>query len=336
MKAMDLAEAKHYLEKNNIKISIWNIKQDILRGKLHAKKSNDLYWITANDLETTYGISKEKPTGIEYYMLRVQGLSKDEIIQRRLMPYYGDEKTARFHARAFEANITKGIYQKQIEEEADIQKHFALLSDRDDLVKKLAEKHSLGLVDEIKKIEEELKKKRTILCSVSGTYAGVSVQLPLTPEKQMKFGLYKSIWDFFSSHPFYTKLQQRGISVASAIKDGYITLDYAGKRQQIINTLQEHLAEAQPQGFPEARLELKLYIPPQLYLKKEESEKKEQKIETNLEIRDKWYTADEIRKAWNLGKHPQAIGGLVISKTLSKPRIIDGIRHYQILKPHQS
>jgi len=334
MKTMNIVEAKHYLAKKNVSLNLWDIKQDITKGRLHAKKSNGIYWIAANDLETAYGISQKKLTGREYFMLRsIQGQSKNEIIQRRLLQEcQGDTKSAERIAAAYEAHITMGTYQKQIEADTDIGKHFALLGEADNLVKKLSEKHSLGLIEEVEKIEQELMKNKTVLCKVMPTDLGIIVQLPLTSEKQRELGLYKSVWDFFSSHPLYTKLQERGIKVASSSKDGYIILDYAGKQQQIINTLQEHLTETRPQGFPEARLELKLYVPPELSVKKEEAHKKIKQADAQISIKGKWYTADEVRKSLSISSNPQKIGGLVNAKVLSKPRIVGGIKHYQVLK----
>ena len=337
MKALNLIESKHYLAKRNISINLWELKQDIIKGKLHAKKSNGLYLITDNDLETAYGISQEKLTGKEYYMLRViQGQSQKEIIQRRLLPQcHGDIKRAERTAAAYEAHITMGTYQKQFEEEADIKKHFVLLGERDGLLKKLAEKSALGLVDEVKKIQEQMQKREAIFCKIKQTYTGLEIQLPITHEKQKELGLYKSLRDFFSSQSFYTKLFEREIRAAMTVKDGYLTLDCAGKPYQILNTLNEHLASAQPQGFPEARLEARVYVPPQLTKEKrlQKEMRKQPGGERIREIRpEEIYTRGEIVKMYNLGYHPQAVAGLTKRKIIA-PVIKSGRRYYRVIVP---
>lgn len=334
MKYMNLAEAMHYLEKRNIEKNIWELKQDILSGKLHAQKNEDYLWVDENDLENAYFFPVKKITGAEYYQLRRQGISREEIVKTRMLPFYGNEKQAQKVARCYEAHITMKTYEKQFAQENDIQLHFTKLGMRDELIKKLAHAEALGLQEEIKNLREQMK-KIVIPCRILPTEYGLDIQIPVTRDKQTVAGLYKSLNDFFTDRELHTRLVNRGISIMGTKKEGYVTFACSGKQNQILNTIQEYLSEKQPEGFAKASLETRLAVPHDLLIQeiREEKETREQsKGVLKKIVPEEIYTKGEIIKMYNLGPHPQALGGLT-KKEIIAPFIKNGRRYYKLLVP---
>lgn len=326
---MNLAEAMHYLEKKGIQRNIRELARDIVGGKLHAEQIGERHWVKASDLENAYGVPIQKLNGREYWILRQQGWTKEEIAQKRLLPFYGNEGQARRVAGCYEAHITMKTYDKQHAQENDIQTNSTRLAARDDLVKKLAQAEALGLRDESKKLKEQMK-KLIVSCRILQTPYGLDLQIPITPEKQTALGLYKSLNDFFSCKELYIKFCDHGISMKVTQKEGYVTFACMGKTYQTLDILREYIAEKQPEGFAKANLNAQLFIPNELIIKEKEMEKQS---ERQLEISpEDIYTKGEIVKMYNLGPHPQALGGLTLRKAII-PITVNGGRYYKVIVP---
>ncbi len=337
-KLINLDEAGEYLVKKNFKRTIWELKNDIDTGKLHAKKSEVRFWVTEQDLINAYGIGAEKITAKEYYSLKSKGWTKEEIIEKRLIPLYG--KNARKVVQGFELAILRGAYKKEEEKEIDMHKVSALLGERNRLVKILAQKQQIGLVDEVRKIEEKIENREVIWCKVVEAYEdGITIQTPVTNERRTD-GLYATLFDYFvTNYQFHLKLKERGITISNiSIHEGFLSLACRGKLYQILHTINEHLTSSQPQGFEGANLEARLDMPVKLIAERGEkklpkTDKKTVEAEVNILDKERFYNGDEIRRIFNRKNHPQAVGGLVIGKKISSPKIIEGERCYQILVP---
>ena len=332
MTTMNLAEAMHYLEGRGIKKSIRELAGDILGGKLNAEQKGGRHSVYESDLENVYELPVKKLTGREYFTLKQQGLTREEIIQK-MIPFYGSEKSARLSAGAFEAHITRGSYAKQYAKENDVQTHFTQLGMRDDLLKRLVETEQLGLHEEGKKIKEQMK-KQIIPCRIFQIDYGLELRIPVSTEKTTALGLHKDLYDFFNEMEFYTKLNNRGISVNVTAKEGYTAFAYAGKIQQILNTIREHISAKQPKDFAKANLEAKLSIPSEFIIREIKQEKRSKAhLGMGMGIAsEEIYTRGEIVKIYNLGYHGQALGGLTRSKII-KPVIISGKTYYKIITP---
>lgn len=330
MRLMTLDEAKTYLEQRNIRRNIWELKQDIKAGKLNYRKIGERHWLNENDLNNAYTIQQLKINALDYQRLRSEGLSKEEIIQSHLIPIYKDETRARRAAKGFELQIARKIYSKKIEQEIDIKKSFDKLEERTRLLREYSEKHALGLVDEMEKIESEMKEKETIWCRISEVYDnGLTIQLPVTSESQTE-GLYASLDLFFRSKTFLETLDTRGIKLVLTRQGDYIALAFYGKQQQIINTIKEHLSATQPEGFAKANLEAKLFIPAR-YDKKEEDIGRVAIAEDEKKVsQGRLYSAEEIDNMFGI-RGPQKRAWLTMKHKVEPVIVNGGKRVYKIL-----
>jgi hypothetical protein len=306
-KRFTLAEAKHYLKgSGEVEKSIWDLKKDIDSGILTASKIGNRYWVNKDTLEQTYGSDVEDLDGPGYYLLRLQGWSKEKIIKEILTPICRTNgKNPVMVAAGYESHITKKTYVKQAEEALDVSRQAEILEERLALSQKLEQKLSLGMYDEAKELKELISKREFIHAVSRKNSNGVYVQIPVT-EETITEGLTASLYSFFWDTKFHKELDKENINYSLLVRDGYKAFQFFGEQDKIMDILREHISNRQPEGFSKANLEARLFIDPNIL--KEEKER-EQKItkSRSVEIVAKPMKIKEFMKK-NKIKTPQKLG----------------------------
>ncbi len=328
---MTLAEAREYLKKTaEVEKSIWDLKRDIESGILAANKNkgSNRYWLDKQTLDQTYGASIEEIGGFTYYKLRLQGMAKEEIIERYLKPQCRKNgKNPNRLAGCFEAHIKMKTYAEKAEKALDLNQQAGLLEERLELSQKIAQKRSLGLYNEAKDLEDKLKKREVIHTIFRKYNNGAYVQLPVKKETQTE-GLSASLHAFFFDPRFHEALKKENIGYATRfMPDGYFNIQFFGESDRIINVLREHFTNMQPEGFSQANLEARLFIDPDM-LKAEKEKEKELETLTKKSFIPDWLTKEQVMKRLKISK--QQLGGYVTSGKLERKEFGDDV--YYIIK----